>query len=449
MYKRLAVHLGLVNVHLGPGPAAERLVDAWARGAGLGGWDGARPQIDRWRNAVRRGLAEKPPRTKASGDVWRELAEAFGPAGAKVREKKCLSEMLLRPADKPLGALPQIWELQGGYDAATFEEEALHDQLERRQPGFRPLLDAIRTYEAFARSMQDAFDVLKAVAAGQDAAGFLIADVSKDKEFQQCAKSLNTRFEAAHRALGEAGVTSTALQNLFADKFGVFAEPMDAGACAQALCDHHALVQRKKSADGKRPWFDTLALVASTSDTRFESRGGHRPHSLSARIPRSPDSAFPRGPLMRPRRSTSSTGTLLDLWRPPHGAGDAVGCLATTYTFAPGLFDEQCLARFLEIESEPNREDLAFLLEREDRLGASMRECSWTIPRRESSTPTAGTCCQCASGGEATRQAEPARVARACQSDRDLGEPDRQGTARTTRWLCPWMRRRARATTSC
>jgi hypothetical protein len=61
---------------------------------------------------------------------------------------------------------------------------------------------------------------------------------------------------------------------------------------------------------------------------------------------------------------------MLDLWRPPHGAADPVGCLATTYTFGPGLFDEQCLARFLGIESEPNREDLAFLLERESRLGS-------------------------------------------------------------------------------
>lgn len=60
---------------------------------------------------------------------------------------------------------------------------------------------------------------------------------------------------------------------------------------------------------------------------------------------------------------------MLELWRPPRGAGDAIGCLTTTYTFDPGLFDEQCLARFLEIESDPNREDLAFLLEREARLG--------------------------------------------------------------------------------
>lgn len=72
---------------------------------------------------------------------------------------------------------------------------------------------------------------------------------------------------------------------------------------------------------------------------------------------------------MSKRKTDTSTGTMLDLWRPPKGAGDPIGCLATTYTFAPGLFDEQCLGRFLDIESEPNREDLAFLLERESRLG--------------------------------------------------------------------------------
>ena len=61
---------------------------------------------------------------------------------------------------------------------------------------------------------------------------------------------------------------------------------------------------------------------------------------------------------------------MLELWRPPPGAGEPVGCLATTFTFTPSLFDEQCLARFLEIDSDPDREDLAFLLERENRLGS-------------------------------------------------------------------------------
>lgn len=72
---------------------------------------------------------------------------------------------------------------------------------------------------------------------------------------------------------------------------------------------------------------------------------------------------------MSKRNRTPASGAMLDLWRPKQNAGDPVGCLATTYTFGPGLFDEQCLARFLDIESEPNREDLAFLLERESRLG--------------------------------------------------------------------------------
>lgn len=62
---------------------------------------------------------------------------------------------------------------------------------------------------------------------------------------------------------------------------------------------------------------------------------------------------------------------MLELWRPPRDAGDAIGCLATSFTFAPSLFDEQCLGRFLDLGSEPSREELAFLLEREERLGRS------------------------------------------------------------------------------
>src|SRR5438045_118386 len=71
---------------------------------------------------------------------------------------------------------------------------------------------------------------------------------------------------------------------------------------------------------------------------------------------------------MSPRKA-ETTGAMLELWRPSKGGGDPIGCLTTTYTFHAGLFDEQCLARFLEIESEPNREELPFLLERESRLG--------------------------------------------------------------------------------
>jgi hypothetical protein len=74
---------------------------------------------------------------------------------------------------------------------------------------------------------------------------------------------------------------------------------------------------------------------------------------------------------MSRRTKRDDQATMLDLWRPPTGAGDPRGCLASTYTFEPGLFDEQCLGRFLGIESEPQRESLAYLLEREMRLGTA------------------------------------------------------------------------------
>ena len=74
---------------------------------------------------------------------------------------------------------------------------------------------------------------------------------------------------------------------------------------------------------------------------------------------------------MSKKRTPSTPGTMLEMWRPPRDAGDALGCLATTYTFTPSLFDEQCLARFLSVDSDPDREDLAYLLEREARLGGA------------------------------------------------------------------------------
>lgn len=72
---------------------------------------------------------------------------------------------------------------------------------------------------------------------------------------------------------------------------------------------------------------------------------------------------------MSKQQNGTCSGAMLDLWRPPQGAGDPIGCLATTFTFSPTMFEEQCLARFMEIESEPSREDLAYVLERESRLG--------------------------------------------------------------------------------
>lgn len=61
-------------------------------------------------------------------------------------------------------------------------------------------------------------------------------------------------------------------------------------------------------------------------------------------------------------------GKLLDAWVAPDDAGDPVGCLATTFTFSPEFFEEECLARFLQLESDPTEDGPVYLIEREEKL---------------------------------------------------------------------------------
>ena len=260
VYKRLAVHLGLLDDNLGPDSHAERLADAWARDRGLGGIAGAKGQFRRWKGAVRRSLNHSLPRTKPSwnSSEWAELAKSFAPGAAKAKEKRLLREFLLSEDDRQLGALPQLWQLQANYGNGAFQEEALHVDLESKVPEYSPLVKAIRSYEDFARGLQDSFDVLRAEAAGPDARGYYVPSIAGNQAFRKSVDRLDERFAAAHRALGEITVSGFSLQNLFDERFGQLGEPMDAKTCALTLCEHHETVQQKKSADGKRPWFDRI-----------------------------------------------------------------------------------------------------------------------------------------------------------------------------------------------
>ena len=65
----------------------------------------------------------------------------------------------------------------------------------------------------------------------------------------------------------------------------------------------------------------------------------------------------------------SDSRKLLDAWLPPEGAGRAVACLATSFTFDPDFFEEDCLSRFLGLDWKRGEgDDLAFLIEQEERL---------------------------------------------------------------------------------
>ncbi|WP_447978470.1 hypothetical protein [Candidatus Nitrospira bockiana] len=61
-------------------------------------------------------------------------------------------------------------------------------------------------------------------------------------------------------------------------------------------------------------------------------------------------------------------GKLLDAWEPPNDAGDPVGCIATTFTFSPAFFEEECLGRFLKLETDATEDGPVYLVEREEKL---------------------------------------------------------------------------------
>jgi hypothetical protein len=260
VYKRLAIHLGIVDVHLGAGPNAEGLVEAWARGLSSAGLPDPKALIARWMAAVKRSLSEKPPRTSPpwGNGGWGELAQAFAPAKRRAAERTHLRALLHSAADRRLGALPTIWQLLPEFNDENFQEETLHERLEKLEPLYAPLLHAIRAYEAFARSLQDGFDLLRAEAARREVQGFVVSTIASDDDFKRSVAGLHGRFASAYRTLGEAVLSGSSLQSLFMERFAGFSDPQDAGETALALCAHHESVQRGKSADGKRPWFDRL-----------------------------------------------------------------------------------------------------------------------------------------------------------------------------------------------
>ena len=99
---------------------------------------------------------------------------------------------------------------------------------------------------------------------------------------------------------------------------------------------------------------------------------------------------------MKARRLSASEQTrarLLDWWAGEEEFGRPIGCVTTSFTFDAELFEEQCLARFLSIQSNPNETAKAYLIEREEKLAQSFA-CVLVDPGTLLPTAAfAGTCC--------------------------------------------------------
>ena len=259
VYKALALRLGLVDSHLSPGPNAAPLADAWSRGLGFAGIKEAQSLLQGWTAAVRRSMNRAPPRTdpRWNSSGWKKLAKAFGPMAARAREKRFLRQLLLSSDFRQLGALSKLWRLLPEQEG-DLREETLHVGLARCAPSYRPLVKAIQCYESFARGLQDAFDVLRADAARPDSRGYVVPNIARIEAFKESIRRIDRRFAASHRALGQVSSPNFSLQKLFEERFRSLAEPIDERGIAIVICELHEAVQRSKSSEGKRPWFDRV-----------------------------------------------------------------------------------------------------------------------------------------------------------------------------------------------
>ncbi len=82
--------------------------------------------------------------------------------------------------------------------------------------------------------------------------------------------------------------------------------------------------------------------------------------------------------MARKRLEKPGYGKLLDAWQAPHAkAGEPVGCLATTFTFKPDFFEEECLSRFVGMQTNAHENQRVYLIEREERL--SKLDCATVL----------------------------------------------------------------------
>ena len=72
--------------------------------------------------------------------------------------------------------------------------------------------------------------------------------------------------------------------------------------------------------------------------------------------------------MARRKKTDKSFAKLLDEWTPPDGAGDPIGCVSTSFTFSPVFFEEECLGRFLQLQSDASEDGPVYIIEREEKM---------------------------------------------------------------------------------
>jgi hypothetical protein len=258
VFRRLARNVGILTSDGLLDEGGYELIKAWAKDQGLEGiiesssGDG-RAFRDRLRRAVSQGM-DKGHTTHQSSEFWRELAERLDPLKPGNRERKVMLTRIASLSGPPemIMFLKDAIIARGGVKGRK-EEASFIRKLCRNAPAeLNQLLTAIDAYEAFGRSITNAFDALRYSATANRGAPVGVTEFSSSETAKSALSSLGSSLARvqSHPTLLEWD------KNGLAQGVQRFESVRTLSDLFAATLDHHEQVQRDKPPNGKRPWFE-------------------------------------------------------------------------------------------------------------------------------------------------------------------------------------------------
>ncbi|NUO07898.1 MAG: hypothetical protein HUU08_04340 [Candidatus Brocadia sp.] len=241
------------------GEAGDRLIRIWETEQDLAGFysreQGPGASLRQaLKNAVKDGLDKSKVSREWNWSLNRTIAEKFAPYRAKAKENEALFAML---CEEPSSYRSQIINFLISNEGNRLwlkedtTEKKLHASLlKSASPDLRELLECIRSYEHFARLIQDAFDdCLWHMSRKQGKTN--IKELAGLEAVNLAHKNVTDAFTNACDQLRLYGYESE-----FIYGFGHLPVNGNCGTWVEQLMDHHFTMQKKKLPLGKNPWID-------------------------------------------------------------------------------------------------------------------------------------------------------------------------------------------------
>ncbi|MEN6547780.1 MAG: hypothetical protein ABFE07_17230 [Armatimonadia bacterium] len=274
VYRVLARELGIEVGGLA-GEAASQLLEVWEKEQGLDGFRAGRggdggKWYAVWEAAIQDGLQAAAVSRKHGWNGWQFVADHLHPTRLGPRERKLLTELLIRESQGFRDRLIHHFiapQAQSVWQAASSERE-IHNLLAQAADGeFRALLQAIQTYEAFARLLQNAFeDMLFAMSRSLRRAN--PRELAAEPGVLAAADAIPRLYATLNEQLDPFGQAAR-----LTSSFGRFADPMNPAELAESVLLHHVEVQQVKPPHGKAPWcerFDDGSYLVRPAYRRAE-----------------------------------------------------------------------------------------------------------------------------------------------------------------------------------